>query len=206
MRAGVQQFEQVACFERGWVRRRAQQELPDETTLAHDVAIEAGGGVGVTQAVARHLAARGVGVDIPANEITVARQGRTAAIGHDLQPVFCQVQFPVNFGTQQAADVGTVGVFPVLAVGLQAYRGAADVVVFLHHQGFQARLTQECAIGQAVVACADDNRLVFAVHVPGLLALPVEPGKSEVLTSPQYCPYQMNDRSFTRCIGKYALL
>jgi hypothetical protein len=111
--AHVHHFEQVARLERSRVGRRAQQELPDEAALAHDVPVVARGGVGVAVAVPRHFPPRGIRIDVGADVVAVLRDGHRAPVRHDLQAVFPQVQAAVHLRAQQAAHVGTVGVLPV---------------------------------------------------------------------------------------------
>ena len=162
--AHVHHFEQVTRLERSRVRRRAQQELPDEAALAHDVAVVTHGGVGVAVAVAGHLAARCVRIDISADVIAILGDCHTAAVRHDLQAVLGQVQAAVDLGAQQAAHVGTIGVLPVVLVQGAADRCPADKFIFLDHQSVEPCLGEVGAIGQAVVACADDDRIIFFCH------------------------------------------
>ena len=104
----------------------------------------------------------GVGRQVP----PVFGKRRAAAIGDDLQAKLGQFQRPHDFGAQQAAHIGAVGVreFRVQAA---ADRCAANVVIALQHQHFQTGTRQVAGTDQSVVAGTDHDHIVFfcACHV-----------------------------------------
>ena len=158
--AHVHQFEQVPGLEGGRIRRCAQQEFTDDTALPHDVTVKAHGGIRIALAVPCYFPAGNIRVDVTANVVAILGNGHAAAERHDLQPIPGQVHAAVNLGPQQAAHVGSIGINPVL-VQFPAGRGAAKVLVFLHHQDIQSCHGEVCAIGQAVVTRTDDDRIIF---------------------------------------------
>ena len=60
----------------------------------------------------------------------------------------------------EEANIGSAGIDPAL-LHLTRYRGAANIVVLLDHHDVQPGLCQVGSVGQAVMARADDNCVVF---------------------------------------------
>ena len=103
--AEVDQFHDVAGPERGRIRRGAHQERPNESALAHDVAIEAHHRARIAQAVPFDLATAHVMVGVIAEDIAVFGERDAAAVRDDLQAVFREIQLAIDFRPQQAAYI-----------------------------------------------------------------------------------------------------
>ena len=153
-------FLQVARLERGRVGRRAQQERADELALAHDVGRVPVVRVRVARVVARKLAALHLLVRVVAEDVAVRRDGHAAAVGHDLQAVARELEVAEQLRAQQAAHVGAVRVHPAF-LDLAADGRAADPGHALDHEHLEPGAREIGGVGQAVVARADDDRVVF---------------------------------------------
>ena len=162
--AEIDHLADVARLERGRIRRRAQQQRPDELALAHHVGRIPVIGVRVARVVARELAPLHGVVGVVAEDVARAREGDAAAVGHDLQPVLRELEVAEQLRPQQAADVGAVRVDPAL-LDLAADRGAADIRVALEHQDLETGPREVGGVRQAVVARADHDRIVVRHHL-----------------------------------------
>ena len=153
-------FLEVARLERGRVGRGAQQQRPDELALAHDVGRIAVVRVGVARVVAREFAALHLLVGVAAEDVAVRRDRDAAAVRHDLQAVAGEFEVAEQLRPQQAADVGAVRVHPAL-LDLAADGCAADPGIALDDEHLEPGPREVGGVGQAVVARADDDRVVF---------------------------------------------
>ena len=154
-----EQFLDVPVAKRGRVGRGSQQEIPDKPGLAHGFRGKSLVRIRVVARMPGHLPVGHLVIPVAAQVVAVAHERDAAAVGGDLQPVTGQVQGLEDLRPQQAANIGTIGVDPVL-VQFPADRRAADVVVLFQHHHFQAGLGQKSGVGQAIVACPDDNGVV----------------------------------------------
>ena len=118
-------------------------------------------GVGVARRVAAQLAARLVGIGPGAEVVAVVERRDGALERQDLEPVPRQVEVADDLGPQQAHDVGEHRELEARE-DLLGHRGAADQRAPLEHQRLAARARQVGRGDQAVVAAADDDRVVAA--------------------------------------------
>ena len=107
----------------------------------------------------RALPIRDFLVVVGTEEVAVLHERDRTAIRRDLQPVPVQLQCAVDLGSEQAADVGAVGIDPVL-VQVPADRRAANVVILLDADDIETRFREECGGRQAIVSRADDDRVI----------------------------------------------
>jgi hypothetical protein len=98
-------------------------------------------------------------VRIAAEKVAVLHEDRTTTVRRYLQAMPGQLEVTINFGPQQAADVGAIRVGPVL-VDLAADSCATDIVVSFEAQNIQAGFGQVCCVREPVVSCAYDDRIV----------------------------------------------
>ena len=104
-------------------------------------------------------------VGVVAEDVAVRGDGDAAAVGHDLQAVARELEVAEELGPEQAAHVGAVRVDPAL-LDLAADRGAADPGHALDHEHLEPGSREIGGVGQAVVARADDDRVVFRQFSP----------------------------------------
>ena len=124
----------------------------------HDAAVFVGR-FGVARRVAVELAARQV-VVVPGGEVVaVVHRRDRARQRQDLQAVPRQFEVADDLRPQQADDVGELAE-AVAGEDLLGDRGAADDLAPLEHDDLLARARQVGAGDQAVVAGADDDRVV----------------------------------------------
>ena len=109
--------------------------------------------------MARDLAACS-GVIAAAKKIIAVRQRRKRAVErNDFEIVFRQFELADHFGTQQAHDIGANRIFKS-RIDLFGHRRAAEHMAALEHQNFLPCFGQIGGAGEAVVAGADDDRVV----------------------------------------------
>ncbi len=129
---------------------------------------------------ARHFTIRNFGIVVGAEVVAVLHELHRTAERRYLQSVPMQFQRPENLGPQQAADIGTVGVDPVL-VEIAADRGAADVVVLFDADDVEPCPGEEGGGRQTIMAGADDDGVV-GFQVFTVSAIPA--GSSRCSVSP----------------------
>ena len=156
----AQEITQVPGFQRGGVRGAPEQVGPDQPGLLHHIGGIALVGIGVAFRVAGHLPVLSIVIVVIAVVVAVAHERDAAPIGHHLQAVSWQFQVAGDFWSQQAAHVGAVGVSPA-PVQFAADGGAADIGIALQHRDIQAGLGQVGSVGQAIVAGADHDGVIF---------------------------------------------
>src|SRR3989442_722765 len=119
--------------------------------------------------MARNLAACfGMVVDAP--EIITGRHRCECAIERqDLEAMTRQIEFSHNLGSQQGNDVRT-DVNPGTRQDFFGDRSSAKHVPALKHKDFLPSLRQVCGTHQSVMSAADDDDVVFLLHVSTMLA------------------------------------
>ena len=157
--ADLHELAEVRRLEGGRVRRGRQQELADETALAHGVGRVALVGVRVMPREAAHLAVEGLVVVIGPEIVAVAHEGDGTAVGRHLQAVLVQLERAIDLRPEQAAHVGAIGVDPVL-VQVPADRRTADVVVLFNAHDIETGARKKSCRRQSVMSGADDDRVV----------------------------------------------
>ena len=157
--AELQQAAQVAPAERRRIGRHEAEHRLDRLGGARHHARILVGGLGIARRVAVDLAARQV-VVVPGGEVVAVVQRRDGARQRqDLEAVPRQFEVADDLGPQQADHVRELGE-AVAREDLLGDRGAADDVAPLEHHDLLARAREVGAGDQAVVARADDDRVV----------------------------------------------
>ena len=156
----MDQLHQVPRFERRWVRRGSHQQRSNQPGLAHHVGFIALVCVGVTPGMPGHLPVLALLVTVVTVVIPVAHKGDAAFIGDDLQAMAGKLQVAINLRTEQAAHIGTVGISPARIQGSADGR-TSDPGILFHNKHVQARLGKKSGIGQAVMAGANHDSVVF---------------------------------------------
>ena len=119
--------------------------------------------------MAHQLPAANIWVAVTTEVIAVLLEGHTADQWNDLEAMLAEVESVVNFRAKKTGNVRTVRVFPTV-IQFPADSGAANVRILFNYKRAQARFGEKCGIGQAVVACTDNNGVVV-VHRPVLIRL-----------------------------------
>jgi hypothetical protein len=143
-------------------RHRVEQRLHDLADAVHVVAVLLVG-VGVVRGEAADLPQ--VGVVVLGEPQVLALRGRGEARRHEQrqEPVLGELQLLDHLGPQQGQGVGE-GREPEAGAQLLGDRGAADQVALFEDEGPEPALGQVGAVDQAVVAAADDDRVVSVGH------------------------------------------
>ena len=92
--------------------------------------------------------------------VAVHGQCGAAAIGHNLQAILGQVHAAIHIRPQQAADIGAIGIHPVL-VKISTDGRTADVFIFFYYQHIHAGPGEIGCIGQTVMTGANDDWHIF---------------------------------------------
>ena len=152
------------------VRRHLVEQRLDGTQDLVDVVVEGVVGVGVVGAVAGDLL-EVLAVVLAQQQVVAVLHGaerRGHQDGHEA--VLDEVQVLDDVRPQQAEGIGE-GREPEARTQLLGDGRAADEVPALEDERSQARLGEVGAVGQAVVAAADDDRVVGPIGLRGGLRL-----------------------------------
>ena len=154
------------------IRRRHQQRALDEAAIAADLHRVFVVRLGVADRMAAQRFARAVVVAVIDDPLALRIGRGVDVVRDDLQPVARQVEEAENLRPQQRADVGA-GRIGEAGILLFRHGGAADLLAPLQHQHLQlvlavllAALGEIGRAGQAVVAAADDDRVIGLLHRP----------------------------------------
>src|SRR5215467_1883888 len=118
--------------------------------------------------MARDLAARFVVVATSKEIVSVWHWSKRAVQRNDLKIVFRQFQIPNHFRPQQAYDIRANGVFEAW-INFFGDRGAAKDVAAFENERFLSCFGQVGGSSKAVVAAADYDGVISAVHRASLL-------------------------------------
>ena len=141
----------------GW--DHAEQWLNSHRHLHHQLAVRLVG-LCVDHGMARDLAAR-PGVIAAAEKMITIRQRRECAVeGDDFEIVIRQLKLADHLWTEQADHVRAHRVLKT-GVNLLGYCGTANQMAALQNKDSLAGFRQVCGAGEAVVAGADDDRVVI---------------------------------------------
>ena len=163
----VKLLQQVGKFERvPWSKRTgvgwcSEQKAANQAAPAHHVRVEPDSSVCIPRAVTHQFTATNVRVLIAAEEIAVLFEGHARNQRNDLQPMSAQVQGVIDLGTKQAADIGTIRILPAV-MKFTTDRRTTDIVILLDNEHSKTRFREESGIGQAVMACPDNDGIVVA--------------------------------------------
>ena len=163
--AEIKQFAEVARLQARRVWSGAHQEGLDEAALPCNVAGVAVVGLRIARREARELAAVRVMVAVVGEVVAVLREHRAALIGDDLQSEARQFEVAHDFGPEQRADIGTVGVEETRRQR-SADRRAADPVVLLQHQHVEPGALKIAGVDEAVMPAADDDGVPVFHRLP----------------------------------------
>ena len=94
----MRQFAQVSRLEGGRIGRGAEQEIADETTLAHRVGPVTLVFIGIAAGKPCHLAVGHLRVVVGAEVVAIFHERDRAAVGRHLQAVSVQFQRAVDLG------------------------------------------------------------------------------------------------------------
>ena len=145
------------------VGRGHRQDGLDETGhLRHQLAVFLVG-LGVTDRPASQLA-HGVSVVVGAPQVVTIDRGEGAVEGQDVEPVARQLQVTDDLRPQQAHHIREHAEAEA-GEDLHRERGAAEDLPSLEHEGPEASPREVGTADEAVVAAADDDRVVASWHV-----------------------------------------
>jgi len=113
--------------------------------------------------------AANIWIAVTTEVITVLLERHAADERDDFEAMPTKIECVVDLRAKQAADVGAVGVLPPV-VQFTTYCSAANVGVFFNNQYAQSRFGEKGGIGQPVMTCTYNNRIVV-VHRPAIFRL-----------------------------------
>ena len=154
----------------------AQDRLDEPGHLDHQLAVFLVG-LGVAEAPAAELADRPAVVVDPPQVVVLERRER-AVEGQDVEAVLRQVELADDLGPEQADDVAG-DAEPEAREDLLGHRGPAEQMALLEDDGLQPGPGQVGGADEAVVAAADDDRVVASATCSSVVgrAVPGAPAR-----------------------------
>src|SRR5215469_2833541 len=157
------EFAEARGIERSGIGRRHREKRFDEAAHLDHFLAEFVVGFGVKAGVADEFTA-GLGVVVDAPEMVAIGHGRESAVERkDFEAVAREVEVANDFGAQERDDIRADGEFES-GDDFFGDGGAAENVAAFEDEDFFAGAGEVGRVGQAVVASADDDRVVGLGH------------------------------------------